>query len=213
MTMASATPSSARSRPRSASGPAQVSVAGIARLSARSSRLDRVIETRTGHSRGSRSRLDIVPRPFERLHDCLRLSDRNKGVHAQSTLADVLREGASDYSSNRCLLSTNGHGVSHNVKDHDDGEIADRPVAKFLLPISSILCYTTIMSKSVNVARKKRGRPATGKDPDPFLTARVPQDTIDAIERWAADGKISRSEAIRRLLKLGLERVPAQRGR
>jgi hypothetical protein len=36
---------------------------------------------------------------------------------------------------------------------------------------------------------------------------------IDAIERWAASGKISRSEAIRRLLKLGLERVPAQRRR
>jgi hypothetical protein len=77
----------------------------------------------------------------------------------------------------------------------------------------SLLCYTKIMSNSVDVARKKRGRPATGKDPDPFLTARVPQDTIDAIERWAASGKISRSEAIRRLLKLGLERMPAQRRR
>jgi hypothetical protein len=69
------------------------------------------------------------------------------------------------------------------------------------------------MSKSVNVTQKQRGpgRPATGHDP--FLTARVPQDTIDAIERWAASGKISRSEAIRRLLKLGLERVPVQRRR
>ena len=38
--------------------------------------LDRVIETRTSHSRDSLSRLDLVPRPFERLHDCLRLSDR-----------------------------------------------------------------------------------------------------------------------------------------
>ena len=66
------------------------------------------------------------------------------------------------------------------------------------------------MSKSVNVTRKKRGRPAIGKDPDPFLTARVPPDTIDTIERWAAIGKITRSEAIRRLLDLGLERVLAQ---
>jgi hypothetical protein len=66
------------------------------------------------------------------------------------------------------------------------------------------------MNKSVNVTGKKRGRPSTGKDPDPFLTARVPQDTIDAIERWADGGKITRSEAIRRLLNLGLERVPAQ---
>jgi hypothetical protein len=86
-------------------------------------------------------------------------------------------------------------------------------VTKLLLPIGSILCYTTIMHKSVNVTGKKRGRPSTGKDPDPFLTARVPQDTIDAIERWADGGKITRSEAIRRLLNLGLERVPAQRRR
>ena len=46
-----------------------------------------------------------------------------------------------------------------------------------------------------------------------FLTARVPQDTIDAIERWAASGEITRSEAIRRLPNLGLEGVPAQRRR
>ena len=86
-------------------------------------------------------------------------------------------------------------------------------VAKLPLPVGSLLCYTTIMSKSVKVARKKRGRPATGKDPDPFLTARVPQEIIDSIESWAASVKISRSEAMRRLLKFGLERVPAQRMR
>lgn len=58
------------------------------------------------------------------------------------------------------------------------------------------------MRKSINVTQKKRGRPATGHDP--FLTARVPQDVIDAIEAWAAASDISRSEAVRRLLELGL---------
>jgi hypothetical protein len=100
-----------------------------------------------------------------------------------------------------------GHedAIDHNDLRHD-------PLAKLLLPIGSISCYTTIVSKSGDVIRR-RGRPATGKIPDPFLTARVPQDTIDAIERWADSGKITRSEAIRRLLNLGLERMPEQRRR
>jgi len=76
-------------------------------------RLDWVTETRTGHSSDSRSRLDLVPRPLERLHDCLCLSHRNESVNALSTVADVLREGTSDHGSNRCLLSTNGHETPH----------------------------------------------------------------------------------------------------
>jgi hypothetical protein len=58
------------------------------------------------------------------------------------------------------------------------------------------------MSKSIAVTRKKRGRPATGQDP--FLTARVPQAMIGAIEAWAGANEISRSEAVRRLLEIGL---------
>jgi hypothetical protein len=58
------------------------------------------------------------------------------------------------------------------------------------------------MSKSIKVTPKKRGRPATGRDP--FLTARVPSDVIKAIEAWARGNDISRSEAIRQLLEAGL---------
>jgi hypothetical protein len=58
------------------------------------------------------------------------------------------------------------------------------------------------MSKSIKVPPKKRGRPATGRDP--FLTARVPPDAIKAIETWARSNDISRSEAVRRLLEAGL---------
>jgi Ribbon-helix-helix protein, copG family len=58
------------------------------------------------------------------------------------------------------------------------------------------------MRKSIKVTPKKRGRPATGRNP--FLTARVPQELIDALEAWAVANEISRSEAIRRLLELGM---------
>jgi hypothetical protein len=62
------------------------------------------------------------------------------------------------------------------------------------------------MAKSNKVIpKKKRGRPATGKDP---LTAlRLPPALTKAIEAWAkkqAD-EPNRSEAIRRLIELGLK--------
>ena len=62
------------------------------------------------------------------------------------------------------------------------------------------------MAKSNKVIpKKKRGRPATGKDP---LTAlRLPPDLTAAIERWASDqdDEPNRSEAIRRLVEIGLQ--------
>ena len=59
------------------------------------------------------------------------------------------------------------------------------------------------MPKSIKVVPKKRGRPATGKDP--LVATRMPPALIKSIDAWAAtraDG--SRSEAIRRLVELGL---------
>jgi hypothetical protein len=58
------------------------------------------------------------------------------------------------------------------------------------------------MKKSIKVQRKKRGRPATGKDP--LLTVRAPKAIIQAIEDWAAKNAVTRSEAVRRLVELGL---------
>lgn len=57
-----------------------------------------------------------------------------------------------------------------------------------------------IMGKSITVRQKKRGRPATGVEPQ--VTARMPQDMIRAIEKAAAaeDDKPSRSEMIRRIV-------------
>ena len=54
------------------------------------------------------------------------------------------------------------------------------------------------------IPKKKRGRPATGKDP---LTAlRLPPALTRAIENWASEqpDEPNRSEAIRRLVELGL---------
>ena len=58
------------------------------------------------------------------------------------------------------------------------------------------------MKKSIKVQPKKRGRPATGKDP--LLTVRAPNTIIQAIEDWAAKNAVTRSEAVRRLVELGL---------
>jgi Arc/MetJ-type ribon-helix-helix transcriptional regulator len=59
------------------------------------------------------------------------------------------------------------------------------------------------MAKSIKVAQKKRGRPATGKHP--HVAARMPQTLIDEIDRWAQRSDVSRSDAIRRLVELGLK--------
>src|SRR5258706_6511771 len=65
------------------------------------------------------------------------------------------------------------------------------------------------MKGSIKVTPKKRGRPATGRDP--HVTSRMPQPLIDQVEAWAATNDTGRSEAIRRLVELGLEvKTPAR---
>jgi hypothetical protein len=59
------------------------------------------------------------------------------------------------------------------------------------------------MKKSIKVApKKRRGRPATGKDP--HVAARMPTALIGEVEAWAKVNRATRSEAIRRLVELGL---------
>jgi hypothetical protein len=59
------------------------------------------------------------------------------------------------------------------------------------------------MKKSIKVApKKRRGRPATGKDP--HIAARMPTPLIAEVEAWAAANDTTRSEAFRRLVELGL---------
>ncbi len=62
------------------------------------------------------------------------------------------------------------------------------------------------MARSIETVKQKRkpGRPATGRDP--IVGVRMPPETRKAVEAWAAhqDGKLSLSEALRRLVERGL---------
>jgi hypothetical protein len=59
------------------------------------------------------------------------------------------------------------------------------------------------MKPPKTVVQNKRGRPPTGQDP--VSAIRLPHKLTAAIDDWAAhNGAISRSEAIRRLVELGL---------
>jgi hypothetical protein len=63
------------------------------------------------------------------------------------------------------------------------------------------------MKKAISVDRK-RGRPATGERP--AISARVSKEVFASIESWARQRKISHSEAIRRLVELGLKAKAAK---
>jgi hypothetical protein len=56
-----------------------------------------------------------------------------------------------------------------------------------------------------NVVRKRPGRPATGQDP--VTAIRLSQEMRADVDRWAADqdDEPGRSEAIRRLVDIGLK--------
>jgi len=59
--------------------------------------------------------------------------------------------------------------------------------------------------KSIKVIPKKRGRPATGKDP--LVALRLPAEMIAEVDDWAARNAVaSRSGAIRALIEKGLKR-------
>jgi|ERR1700722_1860175 metal-responsive CopG/Arc/MetJ family transcriptional regulator len=58
------------------------------------------------------------------------------------------------------------------------------------------------MAKSIKVHQKKRGRPATGRDP--AITVRLPQTLMIKIEQWGAIRELTRSEAIRGILEQAL---------
>ena len=57
------------------------------------------------------------------------------------------------------------------------------------------------MKKSM--PKKKPGRPATGKDP--FYGLRIADDLMNQIMHWAKAEGATRSEAIRRLVEIGLK--------
>src|ERR1700686_1002301 len=59
------------------------------------------------------------------------------------------------------------------------------------------------MKKPIKVDQKrKRGRPATGRGL--MVSSRIPEATVATIDGWAVQNETTRSDAIRRLVELGL---------
>jgi hypothetical protein len=59
------------------------------------------------------------------------------------------------------------------------------------------------MAKSISVKRKRAGRPATGTEP--LYGVRISDTLMKQIMDWAKAQGATRSEAIRRLVELGLK--------
>jgi hypothetical protein len=62
--------------------------------------------------------------------------------------------------------------------------------------------------KTVGGKRAGAGRPATGKDP--VRTVRLSDEFMAMVEAWAQAHDVGRSEAIRRLVELGLKVKPTK---
>jgi hypothetical protein len=58
--------------------------------------------------------------------------------------------------------------------------------------------------QSKTVHKKSRGRPVGSKYGE-NIPARLEPDTLASLDKWAASNDVSRSEAIRRLVELGLK--------
>jgi hypothetical protein len=89
------------------------------------------------------------------------------------------------------------------------GRVFQHPVGSLLTILGDTFLSTMSRKK---VTPKKRGRPATGKDP--VRTFRLSDEKVAEVEAWAArqPDKPSRSKALRRLIDIGLN-APARGGR
>lgn len=65
------------------------------------------------------------------------------------------------------------------------------------------------MKKSISVNKKSRGRPKKTGGVDPVSAVRLPADLTQEVDAWGEARELSRSEAIRRLIEIGLGNVPA----
>ncbi|MEH2561632.1 hypothetical protein [Bradyrhizobium sp. AZCC 2289] len=61
------------------------------------------------------------------------------------------------------------------------------------------------MKKSISVNKKSRGRPKKQGGVDPVSAVRLPAGLTEKVDAWGEDRELNRSEAIRRLVELGLK--------
>jgi hypothetical protein len=65
------------------------------------------------------------------------------------------------------------------------------------------------MKKSILVRKNKgRGRPKREDGVDPMISTRFPRQIVEEMELWARKNELGRSEAIRRLVEIGLKVKP-----
>jgi hypothetical protein len=89
-----------------------------------------------------------------------------------------------------------GHGINLRLAWVRAGaEVDASPRLAFTLYV--------IMAKSITVKRKKAGRPATGTEP--LYGVRISDELMGQIQKWGRENSATRSEAIRRLVELGLK--------
>ena len=98
-------------------------------------------------------------------------------------------------------------------RDADVSQNGHRPPMRLSLPSSRQdsaarmvpnWCSIHSMAKSVAASKKRRGRPATGREP--VTAIRLSSDLRRRLDAWAAQqqGEPGRSEAIRRLVEMAL---------
>ncbi|WP_456663255.1 ribbon-helix-helix protein, CopG family [Bradyrhizobium sp. LB13.1] len=61
------------------------------------------------------------------------------------------------------------------------------------------------MKKSISVNKNSRGRPKKAGGVDPVSAVRLPADVTQEVDAWGEARELSRSEAIRRLVEIGLK--------
>ena len=65
--------------------------------------------------------------------------------------------------------------------------------------------YSVSSKKSVSVNKKFRGRPKKAGGVDPVSAVRLPSELTEQVDAWGEKREMNRSEAIRRLVELGLK--------
>ena len=82
------------------------------------------------------------------------------------------------------------------------------PGRKLLLPLGLLLRYRKFMSKSIrDIAKRPIGRPKT-TGPGTGVLVKMHDHHLDALDNWIAKQKgpeLTRPEAVRRLVELGLK--------
>jgi hypothetical protein len=61
------------------------------------------------------------------------------------------------------------------------------------------------MKKAITVNKRSRGRPKKAGGVDPVSAVRLPADLTQGVDAWGEARELSRSEAIRRLVEVGLK--------